>query len=109
VQRRVKMLEIKQSIIFEKWFLNLDINIQIKVNDYIDRVAQGNASNCKSVGKGVSEIRINYQKGYRIYYTQILRNNTMLLLLVGRDKVRQQKDIEQAIAMKIYMKEEGYL
>jgi putative addiction module killer protein len=59
------------SLIFEKWFLNLDINIQIKVNDYIDRVAQRNTSNCKSVGKGVSEIRINYQKGYRVYYTNI--------------------------------------
>jgi putative addiction module killer protein len=102
------MLEIKQSIVFEKWFLNLDINIQIKINDYIDRVTQGNTSNCKSVGKGVREIRINYQKGYRVYYT-ILRNNTILLLLVGGDKVRQQKDIDHALAMKIYMKEEGYL
>ncbi|MDR2351273.1 MAG: type II toxin-antitoxin system RelE/ParE family toxin [Endomicrobium sp.] len=76
----------KQSIIFEKWFLNLDINIQIKVNDYIDRVAQKNTSNCKSVGKGVSEIRINYQKGYRIYYDVVKNNAILLLLLVGNKK-----------------------
>jgi putative addiction module killer protein len=106
------MLEIEQSIVFEKWFLKLTINIQSKLNDYIDRVSQGNTSNCKNIRNGISEIVINYQKGYRIYYT-ILKNNTILLLLAGGDKSghgkSQQEDVEKAIAIKNYMKEQGDL
>jgi putative addiction module killer protein len=67
-----------QTKIFQKWFNKLSPNIQDKIAEYIDRVISGNTSNCKSVGKDVSEIRINYQKGYRLYYTILLRNNTIL-------------------------------
>ncbi|MDR2437261.1 MAG: type II toxin-antitoxin system RelE/ParE family toxin [Endomicrobium sp.] len=97
-----------QTKIFQKWFNNLSSNIQDKIAEYIDRVLNGNTSNCKSVGKGISEIRINYQKGYRVYYT-VLHNNTVLLLLVGGSKSGnqkiQQKDIILAIEIMDYLKE----
>ena len=77
-------------------------NIQDKIAEYIDRVLNGNTSNCKSVGKGISEIRINYQKEYRVYYT-------VLLLLAGGSKSGnqkvQQKDVMLAIEIRDYLKE----
>jgi putative addiction module killer protein len=102
------MLSKKQTAAFQKWLEGLADNIQIKVNDYVDRVLAGNTSNCKALRKGISEIVIDYQKGYRVYYT-VLEDNTILLLLFGGSKGGNQKeqdrDIERAIAMRDYLKE----
>jgi putative component of toxin-antitoxin plasmid stabilization module len=58
--KREDMLIKKQTMSFKKWLLGLPYNVQIVVNDYIDRVQAGNTSNCEPVGKGVSEIKINF-------------------------------------------------
>jgi putative addiction module killer protein len=96
------MLTDKKTLAFEKWFNKLPANIRPIVTIYITRVKQSNFSNCKSVGDGVSEIKINFQKGYRVYYT-ILNNEQILLLLAGGDKSSQQKDIVKAKEIKDYL------
>ena len=79
---------------------------------YIGRVLAGNTSNCQSVGEGISELRINFQKGYRIYYT-VLKNNEILLLLAGGTKggneKQQNKDIALAKEIKNYLKQQGVI
>ncbi|MDR3256945.1 MAG: type II toxin-antitoxin system RelE/ParE family toxin [Endomicrobium sp.] len=97
-----------QTKIFQKWFSKLSSNIQDKIAEYIDRVLDGNILNCKTLRKGISEIVINYQRGYRVYYT-ILQNKTILLLLSGGNKGgnqrEQQRDIEKAAIIRDYLKE----
>ena len=93
----------QQTKLFQKWFDSLSDNIQDKVVDYIDRALSGNFNNCKSVGKGVFEIKINYQKGYRVYYT-IYNNKAILLLLCGGDKKTQKNDIKLAYEIKNSLK-----
>jgi putative addiction module killer protein len=102
----------KKTKIFRKWFENLPFNVQLIINDYVNRVLDGNTSNCKPVGKGVSELSINYQKGYRVYYT-VLCNNEILLLLAGGTKggnqKQQQKDIVKAIEIRGLLKAGGII
>ena len=92
------MLVDMKTKIFEKWFLYLPENIKEIIGTYINRIKQGNFSNCKSVGNGIYELKINYQKGYRVYYT-LLQSKTTLLLLIGGDKKSQNKDIPLAIKL----------
>jgi putative addiction module killer protein len=68
----------------------------MKITTRIRRVEPGNFGDSKSVGSGVSELRIDVGKGYRVYYT--VRNNTVLLLC-GDDKSSQAKDIRRAHQM----------
>jgi putative addiction module killer protein len=60
----------------------------------IDRLLDGNAGDVAPVGDGLSELRIHYGPGYRVYFTN--RGSTLILLLIGRDKDSQQRDIETA-------------
>lgn len=89
---------IKKTEIFTKWFDHLkDRRAKIIINQRIVRVADGLLGDFKSVGNGVSELRINYGPGYRVYCT--IRGNEMIILLCGGDKSSQQEDID--IAKKI--------
>ncbi|MDR1245006.1 MAG: type II toxin-antitoxin system RelE/ParE family toxin [Endomicrobium sp.] len=97
------MLTDKKTRLFEEWFLRLPDNVKEVVANYINRVKQGNFANCKSVGNGIYEIKINYQKGYRIYYT-LLRSKIILLLLIGGDKKSQNKDIKLAVKLNELLK-----
>lgn len=63
----------------------------------IRRVSLGNIGDVKPVGEGVSELRIDYGAGYRVYFTQ--RGKTLVVLLAGGDKKTQTKDIQRAIAL----------
>jgi len=63
----------------------------------IRRVSLGNIGDVKSVGEGVSELRIDYGAGYRVYFIQ--RGKTLVVLLAGGDKRTQTKDIQRAIAL----------
>ena len=94
---------IKQSELFTKWLKKLkDDDLSDRISIYIYRLASGNFSNCKSLGDGIHEIKINYKNGYRIYFTNI--NGQIILLLCGGDKSTQQKDIETAKQLKkLYM------
>ena len=63
----------------------------------IRRVSLGNLGDVKPVGEGVSELRIDYGAGYRVYFIQ--RGKTLVVLLAGGDKRTQSKDIQTAIAL----------
>ena len=60
----------------------------------INRVRLGNLEDCKSVGGGVRELRINFGSGYRVYFAQ--QGDTVIVLLLGGDKSSQNRDIKQA-------------
>jgi putative addiction module killer protein len=100
----------KKTAVFSKWFNKLPDNAQDEIKTYVGRVLTGNISNCKGVGNGVCELTIDYQKGYRVYYT-VVANKLILLLLNGGTKggnqKQQQKDIALAKEIKEYLKNKG--
>ena len=79
---------------FAKWFVALDPAAAAKVTTALTRMEQGNFSNVRGVGVGVFEYRINFGPGYRVYFGR--EGNTLVILLGGGTKVRQQRDIETA-------------
>lgn len=93
------MYTLKTTDEFDEWLRNLkDIRAKAKITTRLERAEQGNFGDHKSVGGGVSEMRIDEGKGYRAYYT--LRGNTLIFMLCGGDKSTQQADITRAIELK---------
>lgn len=89
------MLDIKQTDTYRKWERKLkDQRAKALIAARIFRLANGLAGDAKPVGQGISELRIHYGPGYRVYFQQ--RGNEVVLLLCGGDKRSQQKDIETA-------------
>ena len=86
---------------FAKWFDALDAVAAAKVRVYITRVELGNYSNVEPIGDGLSEIKIDYGPGYRVYFRK--EKEILLLLLGGSSKKGQQKAIDAAkLAWKSY-------
>ena len=89
------MIEFKQTETFRKWRIRLkDVRIRALIASRLDRLAFGNAGDVKPVGHGISELRIDYGPGYRVYFMK--RGNTIIILLCGGDKSTQAKDIQTA-------------
>ncbi len=89
------MNEIRQTEEFSNWLSGLKDKIaKAKILVRIDRFILGLIGDSKSVGEKVSELRINYGPGYRIYYTR--KGKTIYILLLGGDKSSQKKDIRKA-------------
>ena len=89
------MVEVRQAERFVQWLAGLrDLTARAKVQARIERLIGGNPGEVKPVGAGVSELRINYGPGYRVYYLQ--RGTTLIILLAGRDTSSQAKDIDEA-------------
>ena len=85
----------KKTDVFAQWLDELrDIRARARVQARIQRLAAGNPGDVKPVGEGVSEMRINYGPGYRVYFTR--RGNEVVILLVGGDKSTQDTDIKTA-------------
>ena len=92
------MVEVRQTERFVRWLAGLrDLRGRAKVLARIERLIGGNPGDVKPVGAGVSELRINYGPGYRVYYLQ--RGNALIILLAGGDKSSQAKDIQAALQM----------
>ncbi len=92
------MVEIQETHEFSRWFDHLkDIQAQARIQVRIDRLCLGLPGDVKPVGEGVSEMRIDYGPGYRVYFVQ--RGNTLIVLLAGGDKKTQSKDIETALKL----------
>jgi putative addiction module killer protein len=88
-------VEIRQTDVFIAWFEDLrDREARARVTVRIRRLSLGNPGDVKSVGKGVSEMRIDYGPGYRLYFTR--RGTTLVILLCGGDKRTQERDIVRA-------------
>jgi putative addiction module killer protein len=98
------MLTISKSQAFDKWFDGLkDTKGRFRIQARIDRAELGNFGDCEPVGEGVSEMRIHFGPGYRVYFAQ--RGSLFVLLLVGGDKSTQGKDIKAAIKLNREIKE----
>ncbi len=92
------MIEIRQTAMYARWFAGLkDTRARARIDIRIRRLSLGNPGDVKPVGKGVSELRVDIGKGYRIYFVR--RGEQFIMLLVGGDKSTQQHDIKTAIKM----------
>jgi putative addiction module killer protein len=83
---------------YAKWFESLNAQAAAKIAIAMTRIGQGNYSNVKSVGSGVHEVRIDFGPGYRVYFGR--DGECLVILLGGGTKKRQQKDIDEAIAVR---------
>ena len=89
------MIEIRQTEQFSKWFEKLhDRKARAKITIRIRRISLGNLGDVKPVGEGISELRIDYGPGYRVYFTR--KGRQLIILLAGGDKTTQSADIKKA-------------
>jgi putative addiction module killer protein len=92
------MIEIRKTDQYTKWFSGLnDRNARARIDIRIRRLQLGNPGDVKSVGDGVSELRINCGPGYRVYFVN--QNGQLIVLLGGGDKGSQDRDIKKSIAL----------
>ena len=92
------MTEIRETILFAQWLDHLrDLQARARIQARIERLAAGNRGDVEPIGEGVSELRINYGPGYRVYFKK--RGRELLILLAGRDKATQAKDIKAALRL----------
>jgi len=92
------VLEVRQTETFAAWFQALrDKRARARVQVRIDRLSLGNPGDVRPVGEGVSELRIDYGPGYRIYF--IRRATALVVLLAGDDKRTQSRDIRIAMEL----------
>ncbi len=92
------MIEIRQTEVYSKWFNKLrDRKARARIDVRIRRLSLGNPGDVKPVGEGISELRIDYGPGYRVYFIQ--RGQTLVVLLAGGDKHTQSRDIEKALCL----------
>jgi putative addiction module killer protein len=90
------MIEVRETPEFTRWLADLrDQRAVLHIVRRISRVAAGNTGDAKSVGGSVSELRIDYGPGYRVYFTR--RGQTVVILLCGGDKRTQSRDIRKAV------------
>jgi putative addiction module killer protein len=92
------MLEVRKTEIFVKWLDGLrDIQARARILARIERLATGNPGDVKPVGEGVSELRIDYGPGYRVYFSK--RGPSVVILLAGGDKRTQASDVKIALRL----------
>jgi len=89
------MIEVRKTEVFTKWFNALkDPRAKARIQVRIDRIEMGNFGDVAPVGKGVSELRIFYGPGYRVYFIQ--HSTVLIILLSGGNKSSQKSDIAKA-------------
>ncbi|HEX4113749.1 MAG TPA: type II toxin-antitoxin system RelE/ParE family toxin [Stellaceae bacterium] len=91
-------IEIRETDVFASWLERLrDRQARTRILVRLGRLAAGNPGDVRPVGGGVSEIRVDYGPGYRVYFAR--RGELIVVLLCGGDKRTQSRDIAQAIAL----------
>ena len=92
------MIEIRKTDVFAEWVDSLrDIRARARILVRIERLAAGNPGDVKPVAEGVSELRVDYGPGYRVYF--IKRGRELVILLAGGDKSTQANDIKTALRL----------
>jgi len=92
------MIQLIKTRSFDKWLSGLrDFSVQSRIAARLDRLAMGNPGDVKPAGGGISELRINYGPGYRVYFMQ--RGPILIVLLCGGDKSSQASDSKRAKAL----------
>ena len=92
------MIEIRKTELFARWLDELgDVRARARVLARIERLAAGNPGDVGPVGEGVSELRIDYGPGYRVYFKR--RRPMLIILLAGGDKDSQARDIKAALRL----------
>jgi putative addiction module killer protein len=92
------MMEVGKTEVYVKWLDGLrDIRARARVLARVERLAAGNPGDAEPVAEGVSELRINYGPGYRVYYKQ--QGRELVILLAGGDKSSQPRDIQSALRL----------
>jgi putative addiction module killer protein len=92
------VIEIRKTTLFAQWLDELrDIQARARIQARIERLAAGNPGDVEPIGEGVSELRINYGPGYRVYLRK--RGRELIILLAGGDKATQAKDIKTALRL----------
>jgi len=92
------MIEVRKTTVFTTWLANLpDRSAKGRIVSRISRLEQRNPGDVRPVGGGVSEMRIDYGPGYRVYF--VSRGSTLVILLCGGDKKSQGADIKKARAL----------
>ena len=92
------MIEIRKTNLFAHWLDQLhDIQARARVQSRIERLAAGNPGDVEPVGEGVSELRIDYGPGYRVYFKK--QGREVVILLAGGDKRTQSADIKTALRL----------
>lgn len=98
------MKKIYTTEVFDAWFGGLtDRRAAARIQVRVDRAEDGNFGDCKPVGQGVSEMRIDHGPGYRVYFMQ--RGAEIVILLAGGDKSTQAKDVKTALRLARELKE----
>jgi putative addiction module killer protein len=92
------VIEIRKTDVFAEWLDNLrDLRARARILVRIERLAAGNPGDVKPVAEGVSELRIDYGPGYRVYF--IMRGRELVILLTGGDKSTQSSDVRTALRL----------
>ncbi|MDQ2859320.1 MAG: type II toxin-antitoxin system RelE/ParE family toxin [Pseudomonadota bacterium] len=92
------MIDIQQTETFAEWLKQLrDRRAAARIAERLRRLALGNPGDVKSVGQGLSELRIDYGPGYRVYF--VMHGATLVIVLCGGDKADQDRDIARAKAL----------
>jgi putative addiction module killer protein len=92
------VIEVRKTNEFAHWLDSLrDIRARARIQARIERLASGNPGDVKPVGEGVSELRIDYGPGYRVYFMQ--KGSVSIILLAGGDKSTQTRDIKTALRL----------
>ena len=92
------VIEIQRTRVYEMWFRRLrDRRAQGRIIDRVRRLSEGNPGDVRPVGEGVSELRIHYGPGYRVYFVR--RGQSVILLLAGGGKDSQNRDIRTALEL----------
>ena len=106
LMKEVQSQEVLQTEIFSKWLAGLrDRNARAKIVVAIEGLERGNFGNSAPVGEGVSELKLNFGPGYRLYYMKY--GTQVLLLLCGGDKSSQKKDVKSAHDLKKEVEQDG--
>ena len=92
------MLDVRQTATYAAWFNGLrDRAAKVRIDIRVRRLSLRNPGDVKPVGEGVSELRVNYGPGYRVYFVQSAKE--YIVLLAGGDKSSQDRDIREAKAL----------